>query len=187
MFVFPVGDIKSLWLGLRADARRVLEHVVGAATSQKLEQCIHETVLGKIKHRTMYHCALYQEMLSHARRTDPRFLTQLALNFNDLLPQWLKSRMSHISQDAAHFNNPSNQPIYQKQNNSKDLFFKELRPLLMSLATTFDRSQFPMCPTCNTKEFMVPRGEQTRSGDEAETLFPYCIKCHTLFKDCVLN
>lgn len=41
----------------------------------------------------------------------------------------------------------------------------------------------PPCPNCQTKEYMTLVGIQTRSGDEAETLFPKCMKCNLLMKD----
>jgi DNA-directed RNA polymerase subunit M/transcription elongation factor TFIIS len=184
MHVYEVDDFKALWLSLRADSHMILEKVLKLPKDQVhvFEEKVYMSVVGEANiNITPYHMTMYRELLCHIRSAHPDLVHGLVKDFNATLPKLIKSFTSHISVFLH-----AKEEVKEFGTESQRLFHKELRPQLMALAANIE-SNLPSCPTCNTNEYMTIVPIQTRSADEAATLFPKCMKCQKLLTDKPLN
>ena len=184
MHVYDVDEFKALWLSLRADSHMLLEKILTLPKDQVhvFEEKVYMSVVGEASTDiTPYHMKIYRELLCHIRSAHPDLVQELVQDFNATLPKLIKSFTSHISAFLH-----AEEEVKEFGTESQCLFHKELRPQLMALAADVDLN-LPSCPTCNTKEYMTIVPIQTRSADEAATLFPKCMKCQKLLTDKPLN
>ena len=177
MNVYELEESKAFWLALRADVHMVLGKYLNADASRVrlLEEELFASVV-QDDPITHYHMQVYRELMSGIIMA-PRDLKQSILeNYKENVGHLMKSlnRPVQVTQSMESKN------TYETE--SQRLFHEVARPKLMALAanTTID---LPACPTCQTNEYMAVVGIQTRSGDEAETLFPKCMKCNLLLRD----
>lgn len=185
MHVFEVDDTKALWLALRADAHQVLEHIFPETSKKlvsRLEQNVYNHLVGGGVCFTQYHMQLYKEFLSRIRLASPDIQHKLIHDFETNLPILIKSYTSHISV----FLHATQNKVEKYESKSKKLFYEVVRPRLMSLSAD-TKNELPACPTCKTNEFMGTIEIQTRSGDEAATVYAKCMKCQKILRDHVLN
>ncbi len=185
MHVYEVEETKALWLALRADAHQVLGKVLGVNAQQvsELEKRVYYySIVPQETCITPYHMVLYKELLSQIRLAHPDLRKGLVDDFKTNMPKLIKSYTSHISvllHDA-------NEEVKEYETESKRLFYTEVRPKLMALAAN-TTNDLPSCPTCKTNEFMSTIEIQTRSGDEAATVYAKCMKCQNILTDTPLN
>lgn len=181
MHVFEIDNNKALWLALRAEANDILKLHFGYNDQQpkNIERSLYNMVVSNTNNNniTNYHFQIYKEMLVTVISISP---TTTTMNFNQSLVACFESLK------CTYQTTPQQSSTKQYENASQKLFYTKVRPQLMALAAN-TQMDLPVCPKCNTKEFMSIIGIQTRSGDEAETLFPQCTKCKTLLKDHALN
>ena len=190
MHVYEVEETKAFWLALRADAHQVLARALDAPAPEvtELERNVYHSAVGTVgvggegENITPYHMEVYKELLSQIRLAHPDTRKGLIEDFKTNMPMLVKSYTSHISV----FIHAKNAEVKEYESESKRIFYKEVRPKLMSLSAQTE-NELPSCPTCKTNEFMGTIGIQTRSADEAATLFPKCMKCQKILKDHVLN
>tara|TARA_B100000683_G_scaffold217564_1_gene213606 strand:- start:78 stop:620 length:543 start_codon:yes stop_codon:yes gene_type:complete len=180
MHVFEIDDNKALWLALRAEANDILKLHFGYNDQQtkKIERSVYNMVVSNTNNDdiTNYHFQIYKEILASVISFSPT----TTMNFNQSLIACFESLK------CTYQTTPQQSSTKQYENASQKLFYTKVRPQLMALAAN-SQINLPICPNCSTKEFMCIVGIQTRSGDEAETLFPQCTKCKTLLKDHALN
>lgn len=124
---------------------------------------------------------MYKEIMSQIRLSNPKMQTALVSDFKESFPTLVRAYTSHIS---AFLDVQTEMTEYETP--SKKLFYTELRQKLMALSAQVE-NELPECPKCKTNEFMGTIAVQTRSADEAATLFPKCMKCQTVLRDCPLN
>jgi DNA-directed RNA polymerase subunit M/transcription elongation factor TFIIS len=187
MHVHEVEDGKALWLALRADAHNVLNVLsktlgVPAPKVHELERRVYCSVIGNCENVTHYHMEVYRELLSQIRLAHPDMQKSLVEDFNTNMPKLVKLYTSHISV----FLHAKSEEVQTYDSESKKLFYTVVRPKLMALGAD-TKNELPPCPTCRTNEFMGTIAIQTRSGDEAATLFPKCMKCQKIQTDHALN
>ena len=177
MNVYEIDESKALWLALRADTHMVLTKHLNTDVSRvrQLEEQLFTSVV-QDDTITQYHVQMYRELVSSIVMA-PRDLQQSLLeNYKENVDRLMFSNKNSIPAIL------SKDPDNTYETDSQRLFHEVVRPKLMALSanTTID---LPACPTCQTNEYMGVVGIQTRSGDEAETLFPKCMKCNLLLKD----
>ena len=184
MHVYEVEETKALWLALRADAHQVLSKTLDIPSTKvsEFEHKVYCSVVGICKSITPYHMKVYKELLSQIRLSHPEMQKGLVEDFKTNMPKLVKSYTSHISV----FLHSKNKKVQEYESESKKLFYNEVRPKLMVLSAE-TKNELPECPTCRTNEFMGTIEIQTRSGDEAATIFPKCMKCQKILRDHILN
>ena len=184
MFVYEVDNTKALWLALRADAHDILQRQLNIdqnavrQTEEQLYACVvqKDTLTG-------YHMIMYKELMRYIIMAPTNIKKAMVSNFQETMPQLIESFTSHISQFHQHMT-PTSSNDYPSE--SKRLFYEVIRPKLMALSAT-TKNDLPACTTCKTNEFMTLIAVQTRSGDEAATIFPKCMKCQKILTDSPLN
>ena len=176
MHVFEVDEKKAAWLALRADAHVVLNsHFDGSQKDTTNTEQLLYTMVTQNDTITDYHMQIYKELLCLIISCNK----SINLNFDQDMLSFFQSLNQQHKMESMFESKEYETP-------SQKLFYTKVRPQLMALAAN-TQMNLPACPKCNTKEFMSIIGIQTRSGDEAETLFPQCTKCKTLLKDHALN
>lgn len=177
MNVYEVDDAKALWLALRADTHMVLTKYLNVEVScvRQLEEQLFASIVQNDP-ITHYHMQVYRELVSSIVMAPHDSKQSLMENYKENIVRLMLSSKSSVQ--PRHSNEFDN----TYETDSQRLFHEVVRPKLMALAanTTID---LPACPTCQTNEYMAVVGIQTRSGDEAETLFPKCMKCNLLLRD----
>lgn len=184
MHVYEVEETKALWLALRADAHQVLTNAMGIPRDKvsELEEKVYRSVVCLCESITPYHMKVYKELLCQIRLSHPDMQKGLVEDFKTNMPKLVKSYTSHISV----FLHAKNEETKEYDSESKKLFYNEVRPRLLALSAG-TKNELPECPTCRTNEFMGTIEIQTRSGDEAATIFPKCMKCQKILRDHILN
>jgi DNA-directed RNA polymerase subunit M/transcription elongation factor TFIIS len=184
MHVYEVEETKALWLALRADAHHVLTKTLDIPSNKvsELEHKVYYSVVGTGETTTLYHIKVYKEILSQIRLAHPDMQKGLVEDFKTNMPKLVKSYTSHISV----FLHANNEEVKEYESDSKKLFYNEVRPRLLALSAE-TKNELPECPICKTNEFMGTIEIQTRSGDEAATIFPKCMKCQKILRDHILN
>lgn len=184
MYVYEVDTTKALWLALRADAHDILkrqlniDHDLVRQTEEQLYACVvqKDTL-------TSYHMIMYKELIRYIIMAPANMKDAMVRNFQQTMPQLIESFTSHVSQFHQH-TLPVSSNDYPSE--SKRLFYEVIRPKLMALAAT-TTNDLPACSACKTNEYMTLIAVQTRSGDEAATIFPKCMKCQKILTDSPLN
>lgn len=184
MYVYEVDKKKAIWLAMRADAHDILKrqlnidkNVVRRVEEQLYTWVVQEDML------TSYHMVMYKELMGYIIMAPTNLKNTLVTHFYETMPQIIKSFTSHISQFHQH-TLPTVSNKYPSE--SKQLFYEVVRPKLMAMATT-TKNDLPPCTACKTNEYMTLIAVQTRSGDEAATIFPKCMKCQKILTDSPLN
>ena len=178
MTVFEVDETKALWLALRADAHVVLaRHLqVDQTHVRSLEEKLFRSIV-QDDNITPYHMKIYREIVSTIIMAPLHFKKSILENFKESISHLYKKKDTLFVCKQMTTNTQPN-----SDTKSQRLFHQIVRPKLMALAAD-TKIDLPACPNCQTKEYMTLVGIQTRSGDEAETLFPKCMKCKLLMKD----
>lgn len=156
-------------LGLRYDAVTVLQTVCKDA--KKLEQQIYASIVTKI---TPYQTVLYKEVLANILTAPPDLRAKLIQDYTKTQPEFIRSCLQQNKRKRVE----EQQPVKKckVESDSRVIFTTKVLPELQKMMAKV-KSDLPDCPNCKTKEFMVETPIQTRSGDEAATVFPQCTKC----------